>query len=202
MMDLPATIQQCSNGVHPETVTAIIRHESGGNPIAMNIEGETVIPANLAEALRIQAAARAAGKSFDTGLMQINSQWIGQLGIAPSSLFDPCTNVRIGTTILRHYYAMTWADYGNVRDALIGAIAAYNTGNPAKGYGYVQKVVLQAGKALPDRPGTYIGGKARKVAVTPRNAPTGFPMQTKTAAPEAGTSPPAEASTEARTAGR
>lgn len=178
MMSLPATIQQCSNGVHPETVTAIIRHESGGNPIALNVDGATVIPANLADAIRIQAAAVAAGKSIDTGLMQINSVWIRKLAIAPSSLFDPCTNVRIGTTILARYYAMTWADYGNVRDALIGALSMYNTGTPTAGYRYVQQVVLQAGKALPDRHEDASRSGAKRAAMTPRNAPTSFPMQT------------------------
>ena len=190
MIDLPATIQQCSNGVHPETVTAIVRHESGGNPIALNIEGATVIPANLAEAIRIQSAALAAGKSIDTGLMQINSQWIRQLHIPPASLFDPCTNVRIGSSILRRYYAITWTSYGNVRDALIGAISMYNTGSPTAGYRYVQKVVLQAGKALSDRPGSNQRAGHPTPRITPQNAPTGFPMQTAWT-PDAGANKPA-----------
>ena len=178
MIDLPVTIQQCSNGVHPETVTAIIRHESGGNSIALNIEGVTVIPANLAEAIRIQATALAAGKSIDTGLMQINSQWLKKLDIAPQRLFEPCLNVQIGSSILRRYYGITWGSYGNMREALIGAISMYNTGSPTAGYKYVQKVVLQAGKALSDRPGTSARARHQEARITPQNAPTGFPMQT------------------------
>jgi type IV secretion system protein VirB1 len=178
MIDLPATIQQCSVGVHPETVTAIVRHESGGNPLALNIDGATVIPADYADAVRIQAAALAAGKSTDTGLMQINSRWLKKLAIAPSRLFEPCANVQIGTQILRQYYSLTWSQSGNIRDALIGALSMYNTGSATAGYGYVQKVVLQAGKALADP--TEIGKRAAHPTprMTPRTAPTGFPMQT------------------------
>ncbi|RNK88855.1 transglycosylase, partial [Xanthomonas vasicola pv. vasculorum] len=73
-----------------------------------------------------------AGRSTDIGLMQINSQHLGKFGLTPIDLLDPCTNIRVGTTILSQNYAQTWAKYRAEKPALLGALSMYNTGNESR----------------------------------------------------------------------
>lgn len=73
--------------------------------------------------------------SYDTGMMQINNIWFPTLrknGIDPSVLKDACASTYIGAWILSKnikQYGYTWR-----------AIGAYNSGKPALGYKYAQKV--------------------------------------------------------------
>ncbi len=91
--------------VSPLLIDAIIKAESNHNPQAININ---------------------TSGSEDVGLMQINSQWLPQikpLGYDRNNLFDPCTNIQVGTWILAQEirrFGYTWT-----------AVAAYNAG-PAK----------------------------------------------------------------------
>jgi hypothetical protein len=60
------------NGIDPRITEAVISVESGGNPYAL-------------------------GKMGDSGLMQIRKRYVLE---SQSQLFQPCTNVRIGTQLL------------------------------------------------------------------------------------------------------
>jgi len=55
---------------------AIARVESGWSPFALNIEGRGYIFASKDEALVKARQAQAEGRSFDSGLMQVNNQWL------------------------------------------------------------------------------------------------------------------------------
>jgi soluble lytic murein transglycosylase-like protein len=91
--------------ISPVLIDAIIKAESNHQPQAININ---------------------TSGSEDVGLMQINSQWLPQikpLGYDRNSLFDPCTNIQVGTWILAQEIARfgyTWT-----------AVGAYNAG-PSK----------------------------------------------------------------------
>ena len=91
--------------ISPLLIDAIIKTESNHNPQAININ---------------------TSGSEDVGLMQINSAWlpeISPLGYDRASLFDPCTNIQVGTWILAQEirrFGYTWT-----------AVAAYNAG-PAR----------------------------------------------------------------------
>lgn len=157
-------ILACAPGVAPSTVQAIIDVESGGNVLAIGV--------NRGDRLRRQpndyaeAGARAqwlldTGANFDAGLMQINSANWRRLGLTPANVFDPCTNIRAGATILTENYVSAAKSRGPGRDALLAALSAYNTGNRTAGFrnGYVAKVNGAAAKragviapALPSPP--------------------------------------------------
>ena len=81
-------------------VAAIQRQESGGNPLALNIAGQSVIPKTREEAEALIERAWAAGVSFDVGLMQINCQWMRRFGVDPKSMLDPDRNLAWGKWIL------------------------------------------------------------------------------------------------------
>lgn len=177
-LDLPALVLQCAVAVHPETALAIIRHESRGHPYALNTQVRSYYPATRPEAERLLADALRAGRSTDIGLMQVNSQWLRRFNLAPADLLDPCTNIRIGTTILHRNYAEAWAKYRREAPALLAALSAYNTGDEQRGLrnGYVAKVTRQAG--LPVRAVIPAGGTAQaqsySLPSSPQAAPTAF----------------------------
>lgn len=87
-------------GVSPQLLRAIIAVESGGNPRAVHRNGP------------------AAGNSRDLGAMQINSAHLPALraaGIDEAQLFDYCTNVRVGSGLLRQHfvrYGLSWEAVG------------------------------------------------------------------------------------------
>lgn len=80
--------------------------------------------------------------SFDIGLMQINSTWMGRLNRrAEDLLSDPCLNVMAGAWILRHCldaYGYTWQ-----------AVGCYNARSSGKRINYAWKVFreLKEGRA-------------------------------------------------------
>ena len=84
----------------PNLVEAIARQESGLNPLAVNVAGKSFYPASREEAESIIKAAQAAGKSYDVGLMQINSWWIDRYNISAEKLLDPAFNAEWGKKIL------------------------------------------------------------------------------------------------------
>ena len=81
-------------------VEAIARQESGLNPLAVNVAGKSFYPATREEAENIIREAQAAGKSYDVGLMQINSWWIDRYDIPAENLLDPVFNAEWGKKIL------------------------------------------------------------------------------------------------------
>lgn len=132
--------------VAPETIDAVIRVESGGNPLAVNVNGlprSFRIPkaSNLDEAAHIAEAFIDAGYTVDMGLMQINSRNLGPLALSVRSVFDPHTNVRAGCSILAENYDRAVGRFGPGQQALLAALSAYNTGNFSEGFrnGYIRR---------------------------------------------------------------
>ena len=130
---------------------AIIKVESGGNPLAMNVNGKQRLARQPASA--IEAVAWAwwlinKGYSVDMGLAQVNSRNLQRLGLPPEAMFDPCYNIAAGAQILTENYAAASKKFGSGQVALRAAISAYNTGNHSGGFsnGYVRKVSVAAGK--------------------------------------------------------
>lgn len=103
-------------GVNPELLIAIAYVESKLNPRAIN---------------------RNRNRSYDLGIMQINTSWISYLRrykVDPRYVWDPCYNVYLGAMVLRHcmdLFGNTWR-----------AVDCYNKGpRRAKSYsGYVLRV--------------------------------------------------------------
>lgn len=121
--------------VPPALALAIARQESRGNPWAVNIQGRSYAPASREEALAL-INARGKGRSFDVGLMQVNSWWLRRLGISPVMALEPKNNVLIGVWILAQEiqrHGLNWK-----------AVASYHTPlsrNPERGRRYAASVV-------------------------------------------------------------
>lgn len=115
---------------------AIARQESGCHPWILNISGRDVRPATREEALRYARWALRAGRSFDVGLMQINSYWFRKYGWPLEQVIDPANNVNIGVWILAQEiqrHGLNWK-----------AVACYHTPlhrNPERGRAYARAVL-------------------------------------------------------------
>lgn len=144
---------QCAPSVHPETLSAIVGHESGGNPLALHVNGsnQPVPPQNREEAVSLARQLISEGKSVDLGLMQINSDNLEWLGMSIEDTFDPCKNLAAGSRILEENYQRAHRQKGQEQVALYAALSAYNTGNQTAGIknGYVQKVVENSTYKVP-----------------------------------------------------
>jgi type IV secretion system protein VirB1 len=135
--------QACFEDVHPSTLQRIIEVESGGNPIALNINGAVLPrkPKSKEEAIDIAQQYIDKGYSVDVGFMQINSKNFARYGVTLSSVLDPCTNIKTGSRILHDAYQRAYQQEGNAQSALLVALSIYNTGNTQRGFknGYVGK---------------------------------------------------------------
>ena len=178
---LEQLLTECAPNVAPDTMSAIVRVESGGNPIAMNVNGGQRLarqPANRDEALAWATWLIAHGYSVDLGMAQVNSRNLPRLGVTAEQMFEPCDNLKAGARILAENYAGASKQYGEGQKALRAAISAYNTGNYKNGFtnGYVAKVDASAGVESSGSVPPLITGRAAKhkvanvVATVPVNA--------------------------------
>lgn len=135
---------QCAPNVSPVTIEAIIRVESKGNPLALNVNRvkvQPVMPKTAPDVAKVAADWIARGFSVDLGLMQINSANLAKLGLTIEQVLDPCVNIRAGAAILADGYARAKNLHGEGQTALQAALSAYNTGNFSYGFrnGYVAR---------------------------------------------------------------
>ena len=139
---------QCAPNIAPQTVVAIVRTESRGDPLALNVNG-TRQPGKQPTVVNAIAVAQryvAAGYSVDLGLGQINSRNMRRLGLTWETVFDPCTNIAaLGRVLSENYRSV--ANGRNPQTALRLALSMYNSGSPSRGFrnGYVARVVGNAG---------------------------------------------------------
>ena len=138
-------LADCGPAVSPETTQVIIQVESGGNPLAIgdNTLKRSFSPKTTAEAVELASRLITQGHNIDIGLMQINSCHIRTMNLTLQELFDPCRNIRIGTTILAEFYHQH--ETADPVQSLFRALSAYNTGQAWKGTGYVNKILEAAG---------------------------------------------------------
>ena len=146
---LEQLVVQCAPQVAPVTMMAIVKVESGGNPLAIHVNGSHRLarqPKSRTEALAWSEWLITNGYSIDMGLTQVNSANLRNLRTTPGAMFDPCANLAAGAGILANEYAGAARRMGSGQDALRAALSAYNTGNHRAGLtnGYVSRVTAAA----------------------------------------------------------
>jgi type IV secretion system protein VirB1 len=150
------TLLACAPNVAPTTLNAIIQVESGGNPLALHVNGTDQQPPparDAAQAARLAESYVGMGYSVDVGLMQVNTRNLTATGHSIQQALDPCTNILHGSTILSADYARASRTRGDDPYALLAAFSAYNTGDFHRGFdnGYVAQVVSSNQSAGPRR---------------------------------------------------
>jgi type IV secretion system protein VirB1 len=178
-----AALLACAANVAPVTLQAIIQVESGGNPLAINVNGVRVQPSPVktaAESAQIARAYIARGFSVDLGLMQVNSRNLPALGITISDVLDPCINIRSGGEILTANYAEAARSRGAGQAALQAALSAYNTGDFYRGFGNGYVARYYGPNGVPAIVGP-IHGQTALAADPARRAPPPNPLTADTA---------------------
>lgn len=135
----------CSPMVHPDTALRLVKHESGNNPYAININGPYRLspqPTSFAQAVATAQMLLNAGLSIDMGLGQINSRNLSWLGLTLDTVFEPCRNLQAMQVVLLKGYEKAARTHGPGQQALVAALSSYNTGHPEYGIrnGYVAAV--------------------------------------------------------------
>lgn len=149
-MDFLALSQQCGLDVNPVTTMAIIKSESGFDPLVIrdNTTHRTIHFTTKDKAVAAVKELDGKHHKLAVGLMQITSPWFAKYSIKPEVLFDACSNIQYGTKILsdnyRAYYAVSHSKY----KALQQAISTYWSGNPHTGGAYVNYVYSKAGSPV------------------------------------------------------
>lgn len=166
---------QCTNAVHPNTLQAVARVESGFNPYAIGVVRGSLKrqPRTLAEAVATAKSLHAQGKNFSMGLMQVNRYNLAAYGLNYETVFEPCKNINAGAKILKSCFDRAG---GKGQAALQKAFSCYYSGNFKFGFKsdfkgqppYVTKIIMSALNNSPHQTIQFSGNL--KVAYTPSTA--------------------------------
>ena len=143
-MDLLTLAILCGPMVDPATTLRVIAVESAGHPYAIhdNTNGKTYEAGTSAGAVRVANILLNAGHRIDLGLMQINyDAWLRPTRFSIVSALDPCTNIRLGTTLLSANYARALGRSRSPAEALTRALSEYNSGSESRSVDYARKVI-------------------------------------------------------------
>jgi type IV secretion system protein VirB1 len=146
---IAATLLACALNVAPTTMDAIVRVESGGDPLAIHVNhlaGLQPHAMTVPEAASIIRHYMAAGYTVDIGYSQLNSANLPRLGYTVEDALDRCKNIAGGGAILSGFYSKAVQQFGEGQRALMAALSAYNTGDLQHGFanGYVGKYYIHA----------------------------------------------------------
>lgn len=134
--------QQCAPEIATEAVVPLVVTESGGDDLAINInKGPRVRAASIADGAALVRRYMAAGYTVDVGLAQVNSANFARLGVSIEQAFDPCTNLRLASSMLGAGYDLAIQHYTGL-DAISATYSLYNTGTLTRGFrnGYVGRI--------------------------------------------------------------
>lgn len=164
--DLPPMLElfeaPCRELEIPCPVTmAIAKVESGFHPWSLNIEGRGFKFKTKNDALTKARQALSAGRSFDVGLMQVNSWWLKRYEIPLEAALDPLANIYLGGWILKTEIAR----HKNLR----AAVGAYHSPKPDKARRYAD-VVMAALERGPVMPSSKKAAKPKAMAPSTRKA--------------------------------
>lgn len=181
--EMELMLRQCAPNVHPETMAAVVRAESGGQQFAIADAGPTHLPwsqrksmvrsfylPSVTEAVTKAQSLIANGHTVSLGPAQINDRQLPRLGLSIEQVFEPCTNLRAGGQILGECYSRASKRYGAGPRALRAALSCYNSGDMERGdrEGYVDLIFSQRGHAVSLRAG---GPRASDAGAARRTTP-------------------------------
>ena len=155
-------IEGCAPGAAPSTMLAVATTESALKPYAISINRPTQIaqaiglpnsqiqlarqPRSKQEAVRWMRWLLGHGVTVSVGLLQVNTENAALFHLRPEQLFEPCTNIAVGSALLAQAYAARTRIAPNDPNALLFALSHYNSGTYDLGFqnGYVAEVLKNA----------------------------------------------------------
>jgi len=155
-------MESCAPGAAPSTMLAVATTESALHPYAISVNRPTQIaqaiglansqiqlarqPRSKQEAIQWMRWLLGHGVTVSVGLLQVNTENAGLFHLRPEQLFEPCTNIAVGSALLARAYAARTRIAPNDPDALLYALSIYNSGTYNLGFqnGYVAEVLKNA----------------------------------------------------------
>lgn len=143
-----ALAMKCAPDVAPDTLTRIVKTESGFNPWAIGVVGKPLKrqPQTREEALEAVNQLDKANANFSIGLAQVNRQYFDVKNA--ENIFSPCTNLKMGADILKDCYGRALKVSDSENQALLKSFSCYYSGNYTRGFtkenngsSYVDRVV-------------------------------------------------------------
>lgn len=125
---------QCAPDVAPDTLSRIVKTESGFNPWAIGVVGKPLNrqPTSKQEALDAIQQLDKRNANFSIGLAQINRQ---HFDIKDAELvFSPCKNLQMGSAILKDCYSRALKNSDSEVQALKKSFSCYYSGNYTRGF--------------------------------------------------------------------
>lgn len=180
MFDFLAVAQQCAVDVEPAVMSAIVHTESNFNPYAIGVvDGSIKQPTNYVDAVKAVRLLRSQGKNFSVGLAQVNKINFKTYNMNERNMFDPCTNLRAGSSIFANCLKRADSKYGSKHsyDGKVRlAMSCYYSGNFKTGFRadfkgqppYVTKVFSKVN-----------GYRNNKQQVLPQSLPLALPTNSK-----------------------
>lgn len=152
--------------VPSEWTQAIAQVESKRHPFTLNVEGKGYFFDSKEEALAAARKAQLEGRSFDSGIMQVNNQWLRKYDIPLEAALDPEANIWLGSWILSREieeHGPSWS-----------AVARYHSPDPVRGQQYVDLVKDAIRRGA-------VTGRERKTARQAATTPQGHLADVRTA---------------------
>ena len=180
MFDFLAVAQQCAIDVEPAVMSAIVHTESNFNPYAIGVVNSAIKqPTNYTDAVKAVRLLRSQGKNFSVGLAQVNKINFKTYNMNERNMFDPCTNLRAGSSIFANCLKRADNQYGSKHSydgKLRLAMSCYYSGNFKTGFRadfkgqppYVTKVFSKVNDY-----------RNNKQQVLPKSLPTALPINSK-----------------------
>ncbi len=145
MATLVALLLRCGLEANVDVLAAIVSVESGGNSVALAVNGDLELvrqPRDLGEAVAMARWLAEHGHSFDAGIAQVNSANLARLGLDAASVFDTCTNLRAASRVLEECLERAGEQWRDGDRRMAAAVSCYNTGHLTRGIanGYVEAV--------------------------------------------------------------
>jgi type IV secretion system protein VirB1 len=132
MVMAPADFDRCGSTVAPVLMQALVRTESGGQPLAIGMDrtgGGVRQPQTLAEAVATAKKLAADGKQFSVGLAQVHVSNVRMFGMSWEQAFDACQNLAVGQKILWNFFHRARAAGYSGVTAIWAALRGYNSGD-------------------------------------------------------------------------
>src|SRR5579863_6860732 len=121
IIDIPHYIHQCAPQVAENTMMAIIKTESKGNPFAIGLNHGFKLmyqPSGHNQAKNWVSYLEMHRYDFDVGIAQVNIKNIHKYGYKATDALDPCINIKIAGYILHKNYIKALPNSRNQREAL------------------------------------------------------------------------------------
>lgn len=156
LIPVATAVEICAQGIDPRLSASLVRQESNFNPYAIGLDGKAVLkaqPKTYEEAVKTAVNLMREGKGFSVGLSQVHISNVVRYGMSWQEAFDPCTNMRAGSTILKGFYSRAVQAGYRDNDAVFAALRGFNSGdvrNPVSN-GYARNILgrVASGPVMP-----------------------------------------------------